>query len=58
MCIYILYSVHEFIYANVTQLLPTDGVSTLSWWWGLSTPETYASSSVAPGRVTQAGEVS
>jgi hypothetical protein len=20
--------------------IPTDGVSTLSWWWGLSAPET------------------
>jgi hypothetical protein len=24
----------------IIQNFPTDGVSTLSWWWGLSAPET------------------
>jgi hypothetical protein len=28
------------IYMMVSGFVPTDGVSTLSWWWGLSAPET------------------
>jgi hypothetical protein len=38
---------------------PANGVSTLTWWWGLSAPETlsYAGGSVAIGRVTHAGQV-
>jgi hypothetical protein len=32
-------------------------VSTLSWWWGLTAPESYAGDSVATGRVTHAGQV-
>jgi hypothetical protein len=38
---------------------PTDGVSTLLCWWGLSAPETlscYAGGSVSTGRVTHAGQ--
>jgi hypothetical protein len=29
---------HNNVVVSVS--LPTDGVSTLSWWWGLSAPET------------------
>jgi hypothetical protein len=28
------------LYGKVTVITPTDGVSTLSWWLGLSAPET------------------
>jgi hypothetical protein len=28
------------IFTHITHNFPTDGVSTLSWWWGLSAPET------------------
>jgi hypothetical protein len=36
---------------------PTDGVSTLSWWWDLSAPECYAGGGVATGRAIHAGQV-
>jgi hypothetical protein len=36
---------------------PTDGASTLSWWWDLSAPESYADGSIATGRIAHAGQV-
>jgi hypothetical protein len=41
-------------------IFPTDGVSTLAWWWGLSAsrdPESYAGGSVTTGSATHAGQV-
>jgi hypothetical protein len=29
-----------FLLQYIYIYIPTDGVSTLSWWWGLSAPET------------------
>jgi hypothetical protein len=36
---------------------PTNGISTLSWWWGLRAPQSYAAGSVATDRATHAGQV-
>jgi hypothetical protein len=51
----------EICYAYLNMLKsPTDGVSTLSLWWGLSAPgdpESYAGGSVATGRATHVGQV-
>jgi hypothetical protein len=33
-------AVYLYFYFRTSIVNPTDGVSTLSWWWGLSTPET------------------
>jgi hypothetical protein len=50
---------HKFITDHRMHIDPTDGVSALSWWWGLRAPETlsYTGGSVATGRATHAGQV-
>jgi hypothetical protein len=53
---YAKYILNELI-SIYSMKIPTDGVSNLSWWWGLSAPESYAGGSVATGRATHAGQV-
>jgi hypothetical protein len=33
------YNTDDYISHYYLELIPTDGVTTLSWWWGLSAPE-------------------
>jgi hypothetical protein len=50
----------QSIDTNLTDYIssrPTDGASTLLWWWDLSAPESYAGGSVATGRATHARQV-
>jgi hypothetical protein len=37
---FIISLIYGQLFVSVNPELPTDGVSTLSWWWGLSAPET------------------
>jgi hypothetical protein len=46
--------IYEYIYIY---MCPTNSISTLSWWWGLRAPESYAGGSIATGRATHAGQV-